>query len=299
MKANTLMNRIFQLQDDYRDLLTLLLPRIKETHTSAALDEIRLFWFRHSNEIQLYLRMWLPSENSYIFTAATYLDFGNNEHLPFLLLGNNLIFDDPLGRYIQTQNSLPNKQDEDFLFEQIVTTIEDNLNLLVNVKSNVLILPVRMFNQIGDVDPYLYKSGEHAFVSLFNNVDSIDDFFSKCTSFDDIMRYVRDDIKDNIIFSQHDDLSLPIEDRFRCALVDSPYIVNKEYSDSYNFFMIVGGPIFQAVDIVFTCIEYECYPYIRYPVTFHYAMLLSKSLADKEHRISSLRFQMAICYLVC
>ena len=50
-------------------------------HTPEALDEINLFWFRHIEEVQLYLRLWFPGEDSYVFTASTYLDYDDNEHL--------------------------------------------------------------------------------------------------------------------------------------------------------------------------------------------------------------------------
>lgn len=34
-----------------------------------------MFWLRHIEEVQLYLKAWFSSENSYVFTAATFMGF--------------------------------------------------------------------------------------------------------------------------------------------------------------------------------------------------------------------------------
>ena len=45
---------------------------------------------------------------------------------------------------------------------------------------------------------------------------------------------------------------------------------------------MVFGCIQQAIDIIASCIEYKCTPYIRYPVSLHYVNLLSENILDKE-----------------
>ena len=88
MKSNLLLNKIHLIQTEYKELLTALLPKLKSSHAPEALDEINLFWLRHIEEVQLYLKAWFPGENSYVFTAATYMDYSDKEHLPFLLMGD-------------------------------------------------------------------------------------------------------------------------------------------------------------------------------------------------------------------
>ena len=75
MKSNLLLSRIYLIQDEYKELLSGLLPKLKTFHCKEALDEINLFWIRHIEVVQLYLKMLFPSEESYVFTAATYMDF--------------------------------------------------------------------------------------------------------------------------------------------------------------------------------------------------------------------------------
>ena len=193
-----------------------------------ALDEINLFWLRNIEEVQLYLRAWFPGENSYVFTAATYMDYDDKEYLPFLLMGDKHILDDPLSRYAEIQG-----KDAEFLYKQIGVTAEDNLKLLENVGEKILILPLRILNQSNDYNSF-YKVGEQAFVSLFNGINSVSDYFSKCESIDDIMQYARGDIGRLVMFSEDDDISLTFKERFQSALVGTQYMVdvNRTEEDS-------------------------------------------------------------------
>lgn len=296
MESNLLLNKIQLIQSEYKTLLAALLPKLKSHHAPEALDEINLFWLRHIEEVQLYLKFWFPSENSYVFTAATYMDFDDNEHLPFLIIGEKHVLDDPLIRYSTIQNKMPQGKDAEFLYEQIGVTAEDNLKLLENVREEIFILPLRILNQSNDHNS-LYKAGEQAFINLFNGINSLNDYFIKCNSIEDIVRFACEDIGRLVMFSEDDDSTLPLEERFKIALSQTQYLVDTNKSDSYNFFILVFGCIQQAIDVIVSCIEYGCIPYIRYPVSLHYISLLSESVSDIEH-ITKLRFKMSVAFVV-
>lgn len=296
MKSNLLLNKIHLIQTEYKELLAALLPKLKSCHAPEALDEINLFWLRHIKEVQLYLKAWFPGENSYVFTAATYMDFDDKEHLPFLLIGDKHILDDPLSKYAEIRSRMPEGKDAKFLYKQIGVTAEDNLKLLENVHEEIIILPLRLLNQSNTYNS-LYEVGEQAFISLFNHIDSLSDFFSKCDSIDDIMQYARKDIGKLILFSEDDDTFLPFEKRFEFALAGTQYMIDVNKADSYNFFMLVFGCIQQAIDVIVSCVEYGCIPYIRYPVALHYISLLSESMLDIEH-IVILRYKMSVSFVV-
>lgn len=296
MKSNLLLNKIHLIQIEYKELLSALLPKLKSFHAPEALDEINLFWLRHIEDVQLYLRAWFPGENSYVFTAATFMDFEDREHLPFLLMGDKHVLDDPLSKYSEIRSKMPEGKDAEFIYKQIGITAEDNLKLLENVHEEILILPLRLLNQ-ANAHNSLYKIGEQVFVSLFNGIDSLSDYFSKCTSIDDIKQFAREDIGRLVMFSKDDDASLPFEERFRVALAETQYMVDANKPDSDNFFMLVYGCIQQAIDVIVSCVEYGCIPYIRYPVSLHYISLLSESMLDIEH-IITLRFKMSVAFVV-
>jgi hypothetical protein len=231
-----------------------------------------------------------------VFTAATYIDFEDKEHLPFLLMGEKHVLDDPLSKYSEICNKMPEGRDTEFLYEQIKVTAEDNLRILKTVGSNILILPLRLLNQ-SSIYNFLIKVGEKAFISLFDGIESLNDYFEKCSNIEDIMRYARKDIGDLVMFSEYDDSFLSFEKRFEIALSETEYIIDASKPDSYNFFMLVFGYIQQAIDVIASCVEYDCIPYIRYPVSIHYISLLSESMLDIEH-IVVLRYKMSVAFIV-
>ena len=296
MKSNLLLNKIQLIQNEYKKLLSALMPQLTSRYAPEALDEINLFWLRHIEEVQLYLRTWFPSENSYVFTASTFMDYDDNEHLPFLLMGETHVFDDPLSKYSEIRSMMRTSKDAETLYEQIGLTAADNLKLLENSHGEILILPLRLLNQ-SNGHKSLYEIGEHVFISLFNDINNLNDYFCKCDSFDDIMRFARANISRIVLFSEYDDLSLPFEERFRIALTEAPYMVDPCKPDSYNFFMLVFGCIQQAIDVIASCLEYRCIPYIRYPISLHYISLISSNLKDAQH-IPMLQFKMSVAFVV-
>lgn len=296
MKSNLLLNKIHSIQTEYKKLLSTLLPKLKTSYAPEALDEINLFWLRHTEAVQLYLKAWFPGKDSYVFTAATFMDFEHTEHLPFLLIGEKHILDDPLSKYSEIQRKIPKGKYAEFMYKQIGITAEDNLKLLENLNEEILILPLRLLNQSNN-NNLLYEVGERAFISLFNDISSLSDYFYKCNSIDDIMEFAREDIENLVMFSEDDDILLSFKERFRSALSSTKYMVDENKTDSYNFYMLVFGCIQQAIDVIVSCMEYGCIPYIRYPVAFHYISLISESMLKIEH-ITTLRFRMSVAFAV-
>ena len=260
------------------------------------LDEINLFWFRHMGEIQLYLKNWFSGENSYVFTADTHMGFDDNEHLPFLLMGDKLVFDDPLSKYSEIQREMPKGKTSEYLYQQIRITAEDNLKLLENVSERILILPLSISNQTSSFE-YLYELGEHVFINLFKDINDLSDYFNKCSSIDDIIQYAHNNIEKLIVFSENDDTTLPFKDRFRTAVAEMQYMVDPNKTDSENFIIIVFGYIQQAISVIVSCVELGCFPYIRNSVSLNYILLLSESMLDIK-QINMLRFKASVAFAV-
>ena len=296
MKSNLLLNKILLIQTEYRELLTALLPILRSSHAYVALDEINLFWFRYSEVIRLYLKYWLQGNNTYVFTAVTMMDFDDKEHLPFLLVGNIHILDDPLSRYSEMCSKIQDNEETSFLYEQIRATAEDNLKILENVNGEILILPLRLLNQSSDNNLFS-RVGEQIFVSLFDDINSLSEYYSKCNSIDDIMLHAHKDIGKIVLFSEDDDTSQSFRDRFKEASSKYQFLHNSNISDSEVFLMFVFGFIQQAIEIISLCLEYGCTPFIRNSVSLHYISLLTENMLETE-QISSLRFKMCIAFIV-
>lgn len=295
MKSNLLVNRIVQIQTEYKDLLKELLPALKKMVSPAALDEINLFWLKNMDLVRLYLANELDKD-SYVFTAATFLDFDDKEQYPFLLLGKHHVLDDPLCKYSDICSKMQETHISEKLLEQIVITAEDNIKIIEGCNGHIFVLPLRLLSQTPK-DSVLFQMGEQAFISLFNNVNSIKEYFERCDSFADIIKYARDDIGKIVLFSESDDKSLPFEQRYYQAKEENSYMLDDDKKESYSFFVMVFGCIQQAVDVIVSCLECECIPFIRYPVALNYILLLEDNLSDIPS-IPEMRYKMCIANLI-
>ena len=168
MNSNLLTTRIKGIQIEYKELLSKLSPKLKSGQVPEALDELNLFWLRHIDEVQLYLKYWLYGEDCYIFTAATFMDFNDNEHLPFLLMGEKHILDDPLGRYSELCGKMERSTDSEFLYRQVIITSQDNLRILEGNDENILAFAVHLLcdkDKLASVgfDRFLEKQQQYDF----------------------------------------------------------------------------------------------------------------------------------------
>lgn len=297
LNSNLMMNKIHLIQNDYRDLLKLLLSEMNRDNAIEALDEISIFWVRHIKEVNLYLTYWFPGADSYVFTAATMINYKAKEHLPFLLMGEKHVFDDPLCKYTEILSRMPEGKNADFWYRQIRKTAEDNLMLLENIKDKILILPLREFIPL-DKNTNLFELGDLTFLNLFDGIDSVEDLLQKCDTIEDVVKYFRNNIDDTIIFSDNDDMTLTIAERFRLALDDMQNIVNTDGSEAYIFYKIITSYLMQALDIINSCMLFNCIPYIRYQLSFHYILLLLDIMASDD-RFLLFRYKSYIAFVVC
>lgn len=294
MKLNLLSEKITIIQREYCELLEKLLPKLKDGYAVEALDEINIFWYRYIDTVQLYLKSIQDNEECYVFTAATYLDYEDKEHFPFLLLGERHILDDPLSKYSAICKDIRKNKNAPNLYEQIYKTAEDNIKIINNCGGEIIVLPLRLFNQFVETKDF-FDIGEKAFVSLFNGIDSIKDFFSKCKNIDDIIQYARENIANLVLFSEKDDLSKNFKERFKIAVSYNKEHLGGSKSDAYYFFMLVYGYIQQAIDVICSCVEYRCFPFVRFTVAYYYIIILSHQLKDVEF-IGMMRYKMSVAH---
>lgn len=262
----------------------------------AALDEINLFWLKNMDLVRLYLTNEFADKDSYVFTASTFMDFDDKEQYPFLLLGKHHVLDDPLCKYSDICSKIPEAHIPEKLLDQIELTAEDNIKIIEGCNGRIIILPLRLLSQTPK-DSVLFQMGEQAFISLFNGINSIKEYFEKCDSFEDILKYARDDIGEIVLFSKSDDKALPFEQRYNHAKQENSYMLKNSRTESDNFFVMVFGYIQQAVDVIVSCLEYRCIPFIRNPVALNYILLLEESLSDIPS-VPEMRYKMCIANLI-
>lgn len=293
---NMLENFIFDLQVQYKALLTRLTPNLNTQNSCSALDEINIFWYSNMDAIKMYLHYFVANADSFIFTASTFLDIGDNEQYPFILLGKMHIVDDPLSKYSEVAVKGINGKFSDKLKEQIELTAADNIRILSEYKGRILILPLRLLSQ-NDETQLLFSAGEKAFLSLFNGINDFKDYFLKCNTINDILDFARDDIENVILFTEDDDQSAPFLQRYESAVKEFNYMFDQNSNDAHKFFFLVYGYIQQSFDVLMSCIEYNCTPYLRNLVSFCYFMLVSENFNDIEI-LSAIRYKCCIAHLI-
>lgn len=296
MIQNLLLDKIVILQCEYKELLSKLIPYMEHDLMSLALDEIILFWNKNINLVQLFLRYYVENEDSYVFTAVTYMDIDDKENYPFMLMGNIHIMDDSLGKFAEVCNKMKNENISREFVELIIETARDNIKVINECNGKIVVLPLRLFNQITE-NSIVFQAGERAFTSLFTGISSINEYFHKCHDFADIMKYARADIADIVLFDEDDDRELSFETRFKNAVPRIPHIVMGDKSDAIIFFEMVYGCIQQAVDVIISCIEYKTIPMIRYPIALNYFMLLVDNFEDFQEG-SELKYKSCIANMV-
>ena len=295
MKYNLLNEKIMKIQEDYKHLLHSLQQNIKNEFSAAALDEINLFWNMNIGVVQLYLHNEFSQNDGYVFTAATFMDCEDKEQYPFLLLGKQHILDDPLCKYSSICNSLDDPNTVEILKNQIRLTLDDNIKILENCRNTILVLPLRLISQTANSE--IYKFGENAFISLFNEIETIKDYFEKCVTFSDIMHYAKSDIDKWVVFSEKDNKKLSFQERFNQAIKDNADMIGHYESDAKAFFVMVYGCVQQSIDVIVSCVEYNCTPFIRYSVALNYVLLLINALSEHKN-LKNMRYKLCIANLV-
>ena len=298
MPCRLLEDRMASLQREYASLLSALLPDLDSQNVISSLDEISIFWHSNIDLAVLYLDYVIAYDDSYVFTTATSMDADEGEQYSFMLLGRAHILDDPLGAYSALiAESIPSTR-ADALKRTVASAAADTIKILEECGGKIVVLPFRLLRQEQEeMSPTLYKAGKQAFVSLFGDIASVDDFFAKCESLEDIEKHLKHNMENMILFAEDDGRTKAFADRFRDAVREHDYMYETGSSEAAKFFQIVYGYIQQSVDVLASCVLYNCTPHIRSMVSIVYFMLLSECLMEIP-TVTSMRYKACIGHLI-
>ncbi|MFA5294705.1 MAG: hypothetical protein WC382_04235 [Methanoregulaceae archaeon] len=283
MKKNDLLfKKISSIQIEYKFILEKIVDNVYPDDISdSILDEINIFWSTRLDIVDLYLRNLSPSHDTYAFTGATFLDLEELEHYPLILLGDIHILDDQAYYYASLVGYKKDSEFSNRLKQQIVNSIKSNIEILSKYGDYILILPLRSSKP--EYRDFIAKNMNSVFLDLFKDPPaSIEEYFANYKTIDDVGNGLRDDIPDVLLLSDTDDISKPFRERLDTAQKDKSFSLDIDESFGFRFYTIVGGHLGQALDIIFTCYNYNITPYIRYRVAFYYLLLLSQNFSEQE-----------------
>lgn len=276
--SNMLIDELVLIQAEYKELLTNFLNSWDDRSLITILDEIQVFWTKHQRLITCALTFHSPPYRSFVFTGATIFDIDENEHYPFLCLGDFHIWDDPICAYMQTALHSPNDAFNAKLKSQVMETIADNIKLIDSLTGKVFILPVRMLNA---TDPeFIHRIATDAFLSIFKEKMSFKDYQNSFSTIDEIIQAIDESIHKTLIFSPKDDTTADLRTRFINYRATADLPLPADTSDAFIFWFCIYSNIAQVVDILSSCLQYKLVPYIRYKVCFQYMLLITDSFHD-------------------
>lgn len=288
-----LLNELELLQVEYRRLLSYAIEQLREENTSVILDEINVFWQKNSRLVECALKYIAEPFRSYMCTGASVFGVAENEHYPFLCIGDFHIWDDPICSYIKTMQMSPNKEYNAQMKEQIEETIEDNIRLIDTLKGIVFILPIRLL--YSSSTGFVQEQALRAFLALFEDVESIKDYKNRFTTIEEIIPALKENVEHLIVFESGYDSNADIMDRFLHYKYNNSLPLSKDAPDADVFFLAVFGQFSQVIDILVLCMQYQLVPYIRSPVGFQYMLLYAGNFRDHPV-ITNMLFQCVIAH---
>ena len=198
MGVDIVLEQLSDVQSKYKALLINLRDSFEKSSSSVVFDEINIFWFKNKKLINLLFKSYFKPYTTYLFSAAGYLDINNNEHYPFLSIGENHILDDPICKFMTLPQDMGNTPFSDKLNQHMFDAICDNINVLERCYNIIHILPCSLFHK-GDSDS-MVKGAESAFLSMFQSEMSLKDYFKRVNTIDDIRAALRPGAENTIFF---------------------------------------------------------------------------------------------------
>ena len=288
-----LENLAIKLQIEYKELLARSLEKLTNNWFQV-IDEIQIFWRRNKSLVLCLLNNYFTPWETYVFTAATYMDYEDREHLSFLAVGKKRILDDPSCLYMRSLDGITSEYRK-LLNDQIKRTLEDNYTILSNCENEIFILPIRYFSEVEQ--ELIYSGAEQAFCSLFNNIASMRDYFQKIKTFDDLESHLKPNANSMIFFGNDEDiLSLPLKERLELFDKNNKLPIERK-NIAQVFYFGVYSIIAQAMDVLLVSSLYRFIPFIRNKATFSYLINFLSIEGDQED-IKTITYLSSVAYLI-
>ncbi|TEB05580.1 hypothetical protein Psch_02621 [Pelotomaculum schinkii] len=281
--ADCAMAELEELQKKYKDVLVKAKDSITQSRSSAAVDEIGVFWFENKKFVEFILAQYFAPYSTYVFTAVTMMDINDNEHYPFSVLGLHHVYDDPLYKYINIANQIENPKFDEELQQHISNAIEDNIRIIDSCSGIISVLPVRYFaNQSSDL---AYRAAKQAFFSMFSDKTDQKTYKDNYITIEDVVAGLAPHAKDTIIFDTYDEENLDLQSRFLKYKQNTVLPISKDMNDAQIFQFAMQGYFYQAFETLLMCAENRLIPYIRFDAAFHYMHMLSGNLGNSPESL--------------
>jgi|GEM_PF-2190486 len=283
--ANSVFDMNDHIQKEYLELLQSIKKTISKENAELLLDEIQIFWKKREQKIDFILK-WLSSEKYVIsyFTCATVLDTSGTDYYSFLLTGDYHIFDDPVVFHLGSSTKTDGEFSE-YLLNMVIKTIEDNIRILTSYNHFIWVIPIRfLYSALSTIDDIEGKV-DSLFLSLFSNITSMDEYFSKCKSVSDIDTNISEVKKRMICLSENERKDSTFIDKMTALKNERTIKMLHLNNDAEIFYFQMKSYFLQSIDTLFTAINANMFPFIRYSPSFLTFQMVSKAFYSSPDTI--------------
>lgn len=302
---NPLLEELNIVQNDY-PLLLKELDKIPQDEISlSVIDSVNVFWYENRNIVNLVFEYLFKGKNTYCFSAATIFDVDNTDQRSFFLLGDYHVFDDPIPSYL---NTLIGVLDRVYLKKMktiISNTIKDNIRVIEEIKSDLVILPLRYTSVVLNQHyEKLDETAETLFCNLFTDIENIEEYKSKIVTIEDLIEHLDNRNSASILLFDGDNPSETWECRIQKYKEETDHFDMSTFSCGDIFFFAVFGNLRQALAVIDMASNFEVIPFIRSYIPFQYYLLLSSVLEQNSKpelwfpQIKNSRWKSKVSYLL-
>lgn len=287
---------LLKIQHEYLLLLRSIQRAIK-LRKQIVVDEINLFWLQRKKAVTFALENYFCPYKTFVFTAASYVNYDENEHFPFALCDGVCLIDDAVSHFGSMYNMVSDNSVSAVVYEEISNAIYDNIKILENCSSRFYILPIRMFFQ--EESNVVHTGAEHAFLKLFNTpFKSMSDYIEHVVTVEDLKLNLSEMQAKQLLLGSSDNCNLSIEERIENYIQNDNSDIDLSNKSIGEIFMFaVYSNIAQAINVILFSTKYRCIPYLRYNVAFHYfTHLISNVGSNKE--IKEIELKAYTCHLI-
>lgn len=291
-----------QIQKEYLGILHSFDPlTVKEQfyiHAVSLIDKCSLFWASKRLEIIEILDDLTKNEKCFLLSGAIYLGIDENGHYEFGAIGDRNIINDPILRmktfFYNNDRVVPKK-----LKEYFCDAIQDTVRVLTDYSDCFIVMPIDFLIE-GDFEDN-QNLGEKVYwdilaSALQSDIKSNVTLKEKYLTLQQLENALGDSAK-RFVFSDLHDVELTLKDRVEKWLTENNKMVSFHLSNDIDkFFFASISQVQQAVDILFKCLRFGIYPFIRFEITIQYFLLISEALAEDKLLQEYIEYAL-ICYL--
>lgn len=289
-------SEIIEIQREYLQLLQNSMKHFNSSNSACAIDNLLIFWHSHRRVISLFLNSFDPSSRAYLFAGASYLNTKDNNHYPFVSLGDIHIVDDPLCKFARAFPGIMSMQKEGFYSDFIINAANDIIDIIKKYNDFILIIPVTF--GFHEDDQKINEVSTKKFLHLFRkNFTSLKEYLSEIVTIEDVYSALKDECKNYLPMSD----ATPIEDGLITCFNEFkktfPFCDQKNNSDSFLFYMHTHGMLAQSLDIILCCMKFNLVPYIRSQTCFYYTATAVSNILEIS-AIKDVYFRMTCAYML-